>query len=395
MSARFYTYNNIGNPLSDGTWTYTWEKGRQLRRMSKNDRTVEFKYNENGLRIQKVLNPDTATEEVTNYTLHGKNIVHMTKDNGQQHDDLHFFYDASNKPAIVEFNGTKYAYVHNLQGDIVAILDNAGNKVVEYKYDAWGRIISKMGSLASTLGTVQPFRYRGYVYDEETGLYYLQNRYYCNICSRFICIDYFLGTSMQPLSSNVYVYCNNEPVALSDNSGCVPIRSIAGVDSKQVRSEGGKFFFETTIYFRWDSIVSLPCSPHGIVEKCVDLLFIETQPSSVTLTYSISKDGIISFDNSQPSSGAILDLQIATALVEDMMYQRINVQPRALGGRTVAGMVFELMVHKAGDMVSDRSNFDSTEMGSIYPGSVGYDYNADWFEHPEQHLDEIREQFGI
>lgn len=92
--------------------------------------------------------------------------------------ELHFFYDAQNKPAVVVYNGVPYSYVKNLQGDIVAILDGTGAVVVSYVYDAWGRPISKVGSMASTLGTVQPFRYRGYVYDEETGMYSLRSRYY-------------------------------------------------------------------------------------------------------------------------------------------------------------------------------------------------------------------------
>ena len=70
----------------------------------------------------------------TKYTLHGKNIVHMT--NGSN--TLHFFYDAQNRPAVVLFNGTAYAYIYNLQGDVIALVDANGNKVVEYKYDAWG-----------------------------------------------------------------------------------------------------------------------------------------------------------------------------------------------------------------------------------------------------------------
>ena len=134
-------------------------------------------YNENGLRVQKTVNG-----VITDYTLHGKNVVHMT----QGENELHFFYDASNKSAIVDFNGSKYVYVHNLQGDIVAILDQSGNVVVQYKYDAWGKPISKTGTLASTLGTIQPFRYRGYVYDEETGKYYLQTRFYSPVLSRFL-----------------------------------------------------------------------------------------------------------------------------------------------------------------------------------------------------------------
>ena len=200
------TYDEIGNPKNDGTWTYTWEKGRQLKSMSKSGTTASFKYNENGLRIQKTVNG-----VVTNYTLHGKNVVHMTQGSNM----LHFFYDASNKPAIVDFNGTKYAYVHNLQGDIVAILDSAGTVVVQYKYDAWGRIISKMGSLASTLGTVQPFRYRGYVYDEETGLYYLRSRYYIPSLCRFINSDSLLST-------NLFAYCNNQPTLCVDSNGTRP-----------------------------------------------------------------------------------------------------------------------------------------------------------------------------
>ena len=82
---------------------------------------------------------------------------------------LHFFYDAQNKPAVVLFNGTAYAYLYNLQGDVIALVDANGSKVVEYKYDAWGNPLSKTGTLATTLGTLQLFRYRGYVFDEEIG----------------------------------------------------------------------------------------------------------------------------------------------------------------------------------------------------------------------------------
>ena len=71
-------------------------------------------------------------------------------------------------------------------GDIVGILDSTGSLVVEYRYDAWGRPVGTTGTLASTLGKSNPFRYRGYVYDEETGLYYLRMRYYKPECGRFL-----------------------------------------------------------------------------------------------------------------------------------------------------------------------------------------------------------------
>ena len=72
---------------------------------------------------------------------------------------------------------------------MIALIDSNGEKVVEYKYDAWGRILSKTGTMASTLGTLNPFRYRGYVYDEETGLYYLRSRYYNPEWARFLNAD--------------------------------------------------------------------------------------------------------------------------------------------------------------------------------------------------------------
>ena len=197
-------YDAIGNPLHDGTWTYTWQNGRQLQKMQKAGVTAEFVYNADGLRVQKTVNG-----VVTKYTLHGKNVVHMTSGT----DELHFFYDAQNRPAVVVYNGTAYAYVKSLQGDIVAILDENGNTVVSYGYDAWGAPLWCTGELAETLGKVQPFRYRGYVFDEETGLYYLRSRYYNPRWGRFVNAD---GAIIQ---KNLFAYCSNGPIVGYDPSG--------------------------------------------------------------------------------------------------------------------------------------------------------------------------------
>ena len=74
----------------------------------------------------------------------------------------------------------------------MAIIDSAGTKVVEYKYDAWGKSLGVTGSMAGTLGKSNPMRYRGYVYDEETGLYYLRSRYYNPGVCRFVSGDELL-----------------------------------------------------------------------------------------------------------------------------------------------------------------------------------------------------------
>ena len=215
-------YDAIGNPLSDGTWTYTWQNGRQLQKMQKAGVTAEFVYNADGLRVQKTVNG-----VVTKYTLHGKNIVHMISGA----DELHIFYDAQNRPAVVVYNGTAYAYVKSLQGDIVAILDENGNTVVSYGYDAWGAPLWCTGELAETLGKVQPFRYRGYVFDEETGLYYLRSRYYNPRWGRFVNADVLIGAG-KLLSHNLFAYCDNVPVSFSDKHG---------------QTRENSFFYETTI----------------------------------------------------------------------------------------------------------------------------------------------------
>ena len=200
------TYDAIGNPLTDGTWTYTWSAGRQLKKMVSADKTVEFKYNAEGLRTQKKVTEGSAVT-TTDYTLHGKLITHMTVGTNK----LHFFYDNASRPAMVKYNGVLYTYVHNLQGDIVGIVDASGNLVVEYKYDAWGRKLSVSGSMASTLGKLNPFRYRGYVWDEETEMYYLETRYYNPATCRFISPDVYIVAKQDICPGNVYTYCNSNP----------------------------------------------------------------------------------------------------------------------------------------------------------------------------------------
>ena len=118
---------------------------------------------------------------------------------------------------MVEYNGTLCSYVHNLQGDIVGILDSAGSLVVEYKYDAWGKpvLVRTLTTEYETLAELNPFGYRRYVYDEETGLYYLRSRYYSMAETRFINCDFLANY-------NTFAYCLNAPLLLSDSNGTSP-----------------------------------------------------------------------------------------------------------------------------------------------------------------------------
>ena len=139
----------------------------------------------------------------------------MTQDNN----NLHFWYDAQNRPAIVEFNGTKYGYLYNLQGDVIGLIDSANTEVVKYTYDAWGKPLSVTGSLANTIGYYNPFRYRGYVYDVETGLYYLRSRYYNPSWGRFVNADEITSEFITCRVDNCFAYCNDCPTMYVDKDG--------------------------------------------------------------------------------------------------------------------------------------------------------------------------------
>lgn len=143
----------------------------------------------------------------------------MDEDGKETAEELHFFYDAQSRPAFVEYEGEMYRYIHNLQGDVVAIVDDGGNIVVEYKYDAWGKTIYEAGGLLSSLGDLNPFRYRGYVFDYESELYYLMYRYYSAVKNRFLNLDEFGGSKGKIISHNVYCYCMNSPVCQKDEMG--------------------------------------------------------------------------------------------------------------------------------------------------------------------------------
>ena len=101
----------------------------------------------------------------------------------------------------------------------MAILNTSGEAVVEYTYDAWGKLHSFFGSMEDTLGEVNPLTYRGYVYDREIGYYYLQSRYYAPDMGRFINADAFVSTGAGLLGNNMFAYCNSNPIRFSDPTG--------------------------------------------------------------------------------------------------------------------------------------------------------------------------------
>ena len=212
------TYDEIGNPLNyrDGM-SFTWRNGRWLSTTTLNDGTkVTYRYNANGMRTQKKVG-----SKVTDYYYdNNNNLIAEKTDNAT----LFFYYDTENSPVALSYNGKMFYYVKNLQGDIVKILDEDGQEKADYVYNAWGNIISQSDD---ELASINPLRYRGYVYDEDTTLYYLQTRYYDPQTGRFINADdtAYIGATGTVLSANIFTYCENNPIIKKDING-----KVTGVD---------------------------------------------------------------------------------------------------------------------------------------------------------------------
>ena len=201
------TYSG-GNPTKyyDGS-TFTWTQGRRLATAKVGSTNISYAYDMAGVRSSKTVG--STTYKFT--TLSG--LVTRQTGGGKTID---FVYDENNQPLAMKYNNTLYYYVLNAQGDVVRIVNSSRSTVASYTYDPWGKIISSSGTLAD----INPLRYRGYYYDAETGFYYLQSRYYDPEIGRFINADSYASTDATGLlSTNMFAYCENDPVNKSDPSG--------------------------------------------------------------------------------------------------------------------------------------------------------------------------------
>ena len=227
------TYDANGNPLSyrDGM-SFEWENGRILKKINTSDKSVQMSYDSNGMRTQK-----TVDGVKTNYYYDSnKNLIALVKGN----DTLLFYYDSDGSATSFSYNGTMYFYVKNLQGDVIRIIDLAGTEVASYVYDAWGNIKDTKGE--PTILEINPIRYRGYVYDTETSLYYLQSRYYDPFTGRFLNADIYCDTGTStPLSTNMFAYCENNPISNADEGGYIAANVIGAVIGGIVGAVGGYF----------------------------------------------------------------------------------------------------------------------------------------------------------
>ena len=187
--------------------TYGYDEQGQLTSAAVGGTRYAYTYDMAGVRSSKTVGSTTYK-----YTTLSGLVTRQTGGNAT----IDFVYDESNQPLAMKYNGKVYYYVLNAQGDVVRIVDGSRNVVASYSYDPWGKLLSSSGTLAN----VNPLRYRGYYYDSETGFYYLQSRYYDPAIGRFINADSYASTDATGLlSTNMFAYCENDPVNKSDPTG--------------------------------------------------------------------------------------------------------------------------------------------------------------------------------
>ena len=217
------TYDEVGNPLT--YWNgmeFSWENINNLSNIIWNDDVISYEYNDSGIRTSKTVNGVKHT-----YVLEGTKILSETYGDVL----LVYLYDENNAPIGLLYRESSYAegvfdeyyFTKNLQGDITGIYDSTGNIVVQYYYNAWGELYSASCYPESEhILEANPFRYRGYYFDQETGFYYLNSRYYDPETKRFISADNInvIATTIDGLADkNLYAYCDNNPIMRTDDGG--------------------------------------------------------------------------------------------------------------------------------------------------------------------------------
>ena len=221
-NGKSYAYDAGGNPTVLRGMALTWGEGRRLKRIAATAGEVTFAYDSDGKRVKK-----TSGNTETKYYYNGSTLSGLvrttTGNTGTTKTTVQFVYDAEGKPFLLRLNGkTDYFYLYNGLGDVVGLVDSSNKVVVRYQYNSWGKVTSSEDTSGVSLATLNPFCYRKYVYDPETGLYCLGSRYYDLEVGRFVNADdtdVIFAKPQELYHKNLYVYCYNNPVVRRDIQG--------------------------------------------------------------------------------------------------------------------------------------------------------------------------------
>lgn len=226
------TYDEIGNPTRYRGYTMEWTNGRELTSLNGNGLEATYTYDTSGLRLSKTVN---GVKTVYQYE-DGKLLYEKKGDI-----ELHYGYDAEGQPRYIQYvkaNGTTgSAYlITNTRGDVIGICSASGVMIVNYTYDAWGNVLSVTNqdgaeiTASGHIANMNSLRYRGYYYDTDTEMYYLQSRYYDPEVRRFINADDVSVLEEDQgsiVENNLFAYCLNNPVSMMDENGGVAMAIVA------------------------------------------------------------------------------------------------------------------------------------------------------------------------
>ena len=267
-----YTYNKNGNMLTAGDKRYTYDVLGQQYRYTDGDVNAVYAYGGNGLRMGK-----SVGDETTYFVYDGMNIVYEYNFSGTK--DTLYYYGLNRT-----HNSDGEIYVYNAHGDVIQLVKNNA-VVVSYTYDAFGNITEQIGT------SENPFLYCGEYFDAETGTYYLRARYYNPAIGRFIQQDAWgYMDASDPLSLNLYTYCNNNPVMYVDPNGhwLLPALAIGGIllaaltscsdnnagtinsefyDPKSPMYDGGFWTYEEALECGFENIYHGAFGEHGFSEE--------------------------------------------------------------------------------------------------------------------------------
>lgn len=203
--------------------SFTWENDRRLVSATRNGSSAYYTYDAGGVRRTKTVGNTSLTYEYTD----GKLVSQTDGTNVWW-----FYYDADGTRLAMEYNGEMYYYVYNIVGDVKGMYDSAGNVVAKYSYSGYGEPAAiKDGNNQSVkddpthIANINPFRFKGYYFDAETDFYYLNSRYYDPYVCRFLNADAYISTGQGPLGYNMFAYCQNDPINMSDSDGKMPVRN--------------------------------------------------------------------------------------------------------------------------------------------------------------------------
>ncbi len=218
-----YIYDENGNIIDNGQLKNKFDSNNQLiESETTNNTAVSFDYNDKNHRISKTVN-----NEKNNYYYMAGDIAGITDENS----NLKYFFTRDENNRLLGFvdytsaNPKKYWYILDDHQSVVGLVDENGEKVVSYEYDGFGNITKEAGTVLTGDGKLlkdaNPFKYSSYIFDDETGYYYLKARYYDPKIGRFISTDSFKDHFDTPIHQNVYLYCLNNPVNFYDPSGYI------------------------------------------------------------------------------------------------------------------------------------------------------------------------------